>query len=425
MLSSMYAGVSGLKVHQTKLDVIGNNIANVNTVAYKQSVISFKEVFSRTLAGAQAPAEGGLGGVSPSQVGLGTGIGGITTIHTRGSIQPTGNPYDLAIEGAGYFVVSDGIGYKYTRAGNFTVDTHGNLVASGGEKVLGWNKRPGEEVHAGRPLEPINLSNLFIPAKATDKIVFEGNLDSRIEPYEPANPVTGEPEKNVVEYNMTIYDSLGDSHTLLFKFKKSAPGTFSYSVSSLEPGMNILQGAEGGSIIFDNEGRIHSKNIPGLSISFTTGAANINITPADLVFDQNKFTQFSNEVGLFGIQNGYEPGTLDSIGIDREGKVMGKFTNGRSDHIGTIALATFTNPSGLEKVGNSLFGVTWNSGDAVIGMAGGAGKGIIASNALEMSNVDLSKEFTEMIVAQRGFQANSKILTTADEILQELVNLKR
>lgn len=425
MLSSMYAGVSGLKVHQTKLDVIGNNIANINTVAYKQSAISFKEVFNQTLATAQAPSAGGLGGVNPSQVGLGTGIGSITTIHTRGNIQSTGNPYDLAIEGSGFFIVNDGSGLKYTRAGNFTEDTEGNLVAAGGERIMGWNKRPGQGIEAGRPLEPINLNNLFQPAKVTDQIKFEGNIDSRIENYVPGNPATGEPEQNAVEHNVIVYDSLGDAHTIVFKFMKTAPNTFSYSVHSSEPGVSILQGATGGNILFDKAGRLQSKNTLPLTLSFNTGAANISIASSDLVFDQDRFTQYSSETNLSGSQSGYGAGKLDTLSIDREGRIIGRFTNGRSDHLASIALATFANPSGLEKAGSNLYSVTWNSGDPVVGIAGSGGKGIVTANALEMSNVDLSNEFTEMIVAQRGFQANSKILTTADEILQELVNLKR
>lgn len=420
MLSSMYAGVSGLRVHQTKLDVIGNNIANINTVAFKHSTISFKEVFSQTLSSAEPPSINGTGGKNPSQIGLGTTIGSVTTIHTRGNIQPTGNPNDLAIEGNGFFVVNNGVSTMYTRAGNFTVDTQGNLVTVNGERVMGWNQGNSSVIDISRPLEAINLSNLKMPAKATTEIHFEGNLDSRTENY-----VAGPPEENAIDYNITIYDSLGDAHTLTFKFMKTAANTYSYSVTSDDPTMTITAGGTGGSITFDNNGKISNRTIPNLTLSFNSGAANVNIASSNIRFDNEKFTQFSNATKITGRQDGYQAGTLDNLSIDREGRVIGRFTNGRQDHVATIALASFINPAGLEKVGNNLFAITWNSGDADIGVGGTGERGVITSNALEMSNVDLSKEFTEMIVAQRGFQANSRIISVSDEVLQELVNLKR
>ncbi|MDW7667979.1 MAG: flagellar hook protein FlgE [Bacillota bacterium] len=415
MLRSMYSGVSGLKTHQTKLDVIGNNIANVNTVAYKSSSVTFQEVLSQTVASAQPPTNSGTGGTNPSQVGLGTAIGAISTNHANGNIQTTDSITDLALDGGGFFVVNDGLSNSYTRAGNFSIDSAGNLVTVNGEKVMGWNKGTNDEIDTSMPLESISLSSLTMKANSTSELNFEGNLDSKME------------NGDSFEYNMTLFDSLGEAHSITLKFERAGTAgvapkslTFNYYAEDSE-GNSIGSG----NIEFDNEGKLTNGATGGSITLPLTGVNGANDITSELNFDENKFTLYSNTTVVNSTQDGYEAGSLIGLGVDQEGKVIGNFSNGRDNHVSTIAVASFINPQGLEKVGGNLFATSWNSGEPQIGMAGTGERGSIASSSLEMANVDLSREFTEMIVAQRGFQANSKIITTSDEVLQELVNLKR
>src|SRR6056297_355243 len=428
MLRSMYSGVSGLKTHQTKLDVIGNNIANVNTVAYKSSSVTFQEVLSQTVASAQPPTNSGTGGTNPSQVGLGTTIGSISTNHANGNIQTTDSITDLALDGGGFFVVSDGLSNSYTRAGNFSIDSAGNLVTVNGEKVMGWNKGTNDTIDTSMPLESVSLSSLTMKASPTTEINFEGNLDSNMN------------AGDSFEYNMTLFDSLGEAHSITLNFTRNTDvggiksKEFTCNITSTDSKVDSINGTglptslDFGTLEFNSDGSLSSfTQNTDITIELNNGAENIAFQSADdkIIFDEDKFTLYSNNTVVNSTQDGYEAGSLIGLGVDQEGKVIGNFTNGRDNHVSTIAVASFINPQGLEKVGGNLFATSWNSGEAQIGMAGSGERGSIASSSLEMANVDLSREFTEMIVAQRGFQANSKIITTSDEVLQELVNLKR
>lgn len=422
MISSMFSGVSGLRAHQLKLDVIGNNIANVNTTAYKSSAVTFQEVFSQTIQSASQPTESATGGTNPQQVGLGVSVANISTSQEQGSIQSTDNPNDLAIDGDGYFIVYDGVTNNYTRAGNFSLDEDGNFVTSSGSKVMGWNKIGKDEIDLSVPISPINLSSISMPANATEEITIEGNIDSSTEIYDSAT------DENYFTYKIGIYDSLGESHSLTFKFMKDSENEYSYEIVESDSTMDINTGSTGGSIVFDATGEISETTSPvkpAINITFTNGAAAIDITSDNLVFSEGDFTQYSNTTILSGSQDGYTSGTVSSLSIDSAGGIMGTFTNGKQEEVATIALANFINPSGLEKVGDNQYSATWNSGDPEIGVAGSDNIGQIISSSLEMSNVDLSEEFTQMIIAQRGFQANSRVITTSDELLEELVNLKR
>jgi flagellar hook protein FlgE len=422
MLRSMYSGVSGLRNHQVKLDVIGNNIANVNTISYKSSNITFQEVLGQTMQKATQPAEDGLGGTNPTSVGLGVSVGTIGVNHAEGSIQSTDNPNDLAIDGQGYFVVSDGMRTAYTRAGNFTTDTLGNLVTSTGEKVMGWNKGNRDSIDYSRPLEAINLANLSMESKETSELNFEGNFNSE--------------NDDPIDYNMTVYDSLGESHVITFTFTKDLTvtdgGEYNYEVSSSSDSIDVIEGdttgnLPEGSIVFLDDGTLDIGAVvtEDINIEFNNGARDISIDANEINFNEEKTTYYSNSTSLTGNQDGYESGSLVGSGIDSSGNIVGNFSNGKDEAIATIALANFINSSGLEKAGNNSYVSTFNSGEAQVGRPGSGERGIIKANSLEMSNVDLAKEFTEMIVAQRGYQANSRVISTSDEMLQELVNLKR
>lgn len=465
MMRSMYAGVSGLRTHQSKMDVIGNNIANVNTIGFKKGQMTFKEVFNQTLRGASAPQDG-RGGTNPQQVGLGVSVGSISTIHTQGSMQPTDNPTDLMIDGEGFFVVSDDTSFEnryYTRAGNFSLDRDGNLVTSDGYKVLGY-KPDGEDKEkmssevAGIQ---INRSETVAPT-ATSKINFRGNLDSRVEE-------GGEGHKA----DTVIKDSLGNSYTVTFKFVKDETTTWTMSVDRItnqatgdyvEAG-NYLDSSDSNSnsvkITFNSDGKVVKIG----DVTEDNKISNVSLNLAGLKFDKGKdggevknpfpagtfgkideegkqliqlfhpddeatiiknLTQYANDMDAKPYaQDGNSSGKIEGFSIDEKGVITGVFTNGERKALGQIMLAKFDNPMGLEKIGNNFYVDTRNSGEPQFGKGGSSGYGKVGASTLEMSNVDLSMEFTEMITTQRGFQANSRIITTSDEMLQELVNIKR
>lgn len=472
MMRSMFSGVSGLRAHQLKMDVIGNNIANVNTVGYKSQRATFQEVFNQTIKGAGSP-QAGRGGTNPQQIGLGISLASIDTFHIRGAVQRTDNNTDLAINGDGFFILSnsaDFLSRTYTRAGNFTLDEYGNLVAPNGYRVLGYmedeerNPAPDGSTVLKGVLEGIVISkSKSYPAMATNSATMEGNLDKDL----ARVPAGTEPDDidNYIEYNnltktfevkngvkvrettTVFYDSLGGQHKVKFTFIRGlASGT---SVGADNEWGVIIQNLDDMSY-FAKDGSTSVSVSPQLSeivipIQFdengkiTTGSSNDKATsvilqiPGNGIFedmevkvDFSNLTQFANEsTASITNKNGYPQGYLDTFSIGPTGEIYGIFTNGQSRVIGQIALATFKNPAGLEKTSENMYQVTPNSGEPIIGLPGSSGLGALNPGTLEMSNVDLSAEFTEMITTQRGFQANSRIITTSDEMLQELVNLKR
>lgn len=447
MMRSMYSAVSGLRVHQTKMDVIGNNIANVNTVGYKKGQMTFQEVFSQVIRGAGAP-QGGKGGTNPQQIGLGVGIGSINTIHTKGPTQTTDNPTDLMIDGEGFFVVTDDTNYEnkyYTRAGNFTLDKAGNLVTPDGFKVLGYKVDENENITDEIGPIVINRSETKAPT-ATNKIQFRGNLDSR--------------NDETFTTDTVIKDSLGNSYLVKFNFEKDkdVPNKWIMSLGEIksqdgkitiykkENGEDVNNGVEPGEMVtieFDENGKLIKINDAGreefgkVSLKFNdqikekTGATfgkdnEITIFDPDDKDSYNKLTQYANDRDIKPYaENGNSSGKIEGFSIDPSGVVSGIFTNGERKALGQVMLAKFDNPMGLQKLGNNFFVDTRNSGEAQLGKPGTSGFGATKSGSLEMSNVDLSMEFTEMITTQRGFQANSRIITASDEMLQELVNMKR
>lgn len=471
-MRSMFSGVSGLRAHQLKMDVIGNNIANVNTVGYKSQRATFQEVFNQTIKGAGSP-QAGRGGTNPQQIGLGISLASIDTFHIRGAVQRTDNNTDLAINGDGFFILSnsaDFLSRTYTRAGNFTLDEYGNLVAPNGYRVLGYmedeerNPAPDGSTVLKGVLEGIVISkSKSYPAMATNSATMEGNLDKDL----ARVPAGTDPDgiDNYIEYNnltktfevkngvkvrettTVFYDSLGGQHKVKFTFIRGlASGT---SVGADNEWGVIIQNLDDMSY-FAKDDSTRVSVPPQLSeivipIQFdengkiTTGSSNDKATsvilqiPGNGIFedmevkvDFSNLTQFANEsTASITNKNGYPQGYLDTFSIGPTGEIYGIFTNGQSRVIGQIALATFKNPAGLEKTSENMYQVTPNSGEPIIGLPGSSGLGALNPGTLEMSNVDLSAEFTEMITTQRGFQANSRIITTSDEMLQELVNLKR
>lgn len=417
MLRSLYAGVSGLRNHQVRLDVIGNNIANVNTVAFKASRVTFKEGFSQLLQGASRPP-GDLGGINPIQIGSGMNIGSIDQLFTQGTVEATGQMTDLAIQGDAFFVVSNGLRRFYTRAGNFQLDADGRLIApNNGYVVQGIVADSAGTFSSSSVIGDIQLPlGKKSPPRATSKITLTGNLNLRAQ--------VGETHS----MGVTVYDSAGAPHILQITFTNTGTGTWDWDVTC---DTATISPSGSGSVQFNSNGSLASFTAPG-------GGTDITITPngGGDPFDVTVFAGTVNDIdGLAGFanpsnavvssQDGYPSGDLTGISIDTAGVITGFFTNGVSMALAQIALAKFNNPSGLLRQGDNMYTESANSGMAVMGFAGSSIPSTITPGALENSNVDLSVEFTNMIVTQRGFQANARVITTSDEMLNELVNLRR
>jgi flagellar hook protein FlgE len=409
MLRSMFSAISGLRAHQTKLDVAGNNIANVNTVGFKGSQTVFEDTLSQVLRNGSSP-NGDVAGTNPAQVGLGVKVAGITTNFGQGSTQNTGRASDFMISGDGFFITEAGNQQLYTRAGSFDLDGVGNLVTPDGATLQGWMARADGTIDTQAPLTAlkINQGQVLAP-EATSGAAVSGNLSADA-------AVGGAP----VTSQITMYDGLGNSHQVAVTLTKTAANTW---------GMTMT---ENGAPLFAGQ---------SLSFSPTTGnlttasplvlAAPTGTYPSwtgNVQLDLSALTQFGGNSTAAVKANegsGSALGTLQSYSLSNDGTVVGLYSNGLRQSIGQLALATFTNPGGLEKAGSSSFRAGDNSGNPLVGAAGTGGRGTLSAGALEMSNVDLAEEFTGLIVAQRGFQANSRVITTSDEILQDLVQLKR
>jgi len=556
MMRSMFSGVSGMRNFQYELDVIGNNISNVNTVGFKGSRVTFQTALLQTLKAARAP-QNNVGGTNPIQIGLGSQLATVDKVMTQGSFQNTGRKLDLAIQGDGFFVLSDGQGYYYTRAGALDVDMNGTLIhSSTGMKVQGWiaiqDPTTGQRyIDTNQPIGDIVISaGMTMPANATTLARMQGNLNST---------------SGIMPFAMTVTDDNGQQHTVRFVFSKTNDdfarqnGPFtenqSYTWRAYDENNNLLGESY---IVVNRFGRVVDSGLsevvvaPGASISipssgelrfyesdspsnFVTakfespryvtavevydtlgnpyslyiefirlgqfegmknawiwrvytasgepityidanGQTSYNTTPyvggvvdfnesgrlstlygitwdedtqtfqvsdselrtiqfdathmgdgtVTINLDLTALTQFAGaNSAAFTYQNGNALGTLQSFAINEAGQIIGTFSNGLTDLLGQVALAVFNNPAGLTEIGNSLYVPSANSGLAQIGAAGTGGRGTLIPGALEMSNVDLAEEFTKMIIAQRGFQANARVITTADTILGELVALRR
>ncbi|MBW3113865.1 flagellar hook protein FlgE [Bacillus sp. MCCB 382] len=407
MLRSMYSGISGMKNFQTKLDVIGNNIANVNTYGYKKGRVTFQDLMNQTVSGASR-ATANRGGQNAKQVGLGSSLSSIDTIQTQGSLQTTGRSLDVAISGDGYFVVRQGNNEMFTRAGNFYLDSNGNLVTGQGNLVQGYPVNAAGEVNKSGA-EDIKIdTNTTMAPQATTEASYNGNLKSSA------------PNGTEVELETKVKDSLGKDISLRLLMTKTAQNTWGVTISSLTNDVTLSQG-QTTSLTFDEQGKMTSQMPFPITLDNQTGGTQTQTIDLDF----SKITQFdSSSSANVDTVDGNSEGYLESFNIGSSGEVNGVFSNGEVRVLSQLALATFSNPGGLTKAGNNLFQASNNSGLPNQGVAGD-GRGSLQSGSLEMSNVDLSEEFTEMITAQRGFQANTRIITTSDEILQELVNLKR
>ena len=390
MLRSLYSGISGLRAHQTMLDVTGNNIANVNTAGFKASSTQFQDTLSQMTQGASGP-QAETGGSNPAQIGLGVRVAGVSTNFAQGSSQSTGRATDMMISGDGFFVTSKGGQQLFTRAGAFNPDAAGQLVSPDGGILQGWTAVNGV-VNTGGPVNNLSLNpNTLVPAEATTQVTLDGNL--------PSDAALATTLQRVVK----VYDAAGAERNITVDFTKTAAG---WAVAASDGGapsnITLTQGA-GGALTPSGPLVVNGVNVDLTKASGFAGMTSLAVSG----------------------QNGSAAGKLESYTLGNDGSLIGSFSNGVKQVLAKIALAKFTNPTGLEKSGGSSYVATANSGGVQLGGAGDAGIGSLSSGSLEMSNVDLSQEFTNLIVAQRGFQANARIITTSDEVLQELGNLKR
>ncbi|WP_099187220.1 flagellar hook protein FlgE [Tepidibacter mesophilus] len=502
MMRSMYSAVSSLKAHQTKMDVIGNNIANVNTVGFKGSRVTFKETFAQTIKGAGG-AQDGRGGTNPMQIGLGADVASIDVLQKRGAVERTDNTTDLMINGEGYFMVSDDTNFLnryYTRAGNFSIDGGGNLVTQDGYKVLGYmaddtgrlkSSIEGLKIDKSVVYPPQATKPSVPPIPGEEIVTFGGNLDSNtvklvddtgtakgdiIGEKGTTNPAiysfneerskaAGKPiytQENEEmskslgrETTIEVFDDFGNVHQVKLLFTKqsvdSTNGESTWQVDAMymnpDGGMitngktnkydtttgeanNETNPGEGFSctsftIKFDKNGKVldgsPSKMTFNIGTDLTKGADALNVE-----MNLSNLTQFADKsnAGATFIK-GYKQGALSEFAVAPNGEVIGAFDNGQRRILGRVALANFKNPAALQKFQSNMFLETRNSGTANIGKPSQDGFAELNPGSLEMSNVDLGQEFTNMITTQRGFQANSRVITTTDSMIEELVNLKR
>lgn len=439
MLRSLSSAILGLRNQQTKMDVIGNNVSNVNTIAFKTGRVTFKEGFAQLMSPASRP-DGTTGGVNPMQIGLGSEIGSIDTLFTQGNLEMTGQATDLAIQGNSFFILNKGSESFYTRAGNLQLDSNGVLVSGdNGLAVQGRMAVNGKLVDG--------LGNLTIPVgqsaapNATTSVSISGNLDASagvfdkgtaatVDPLDPVQRALPQNAGSFKDMSITVYDSLGTKHELKMVMWKTATDKWDWKFD--KTGMDITTAGitDTGThpITFLADGSIDTSagfTVPEAKFTPNSGANDVDIK-IDLGSGLNGLTQFAGSPNaVMRNQDGFGNGTLQSYSIDATGTIVGSFTNGTTQTLGQIALADFNNVSGLERIGGNMYQVTANSGSAITGYAGEGSTSSIASGALEMSNVDLAQEFTDMIIAQRGFQANGRVITTSDQMLQELVQLKQ
>lgn len=449
--------------HQTRLDVIGNNVANVNTTGFKRGRVNFQDMISQQLSGAARPTTE-VGGVNPKEVGLGVMTASIDTIFTQGNLQSTGVSTDVAIQGNGFFILKNGEESFYTRAGAFGLDSEGTLVnPANGMRVQGWmaEELNGEMVlnTAGSTEDLIIPVGTKDPAKATQNVNFACNLNKNTpEILDGASPA--DIAKGTWATEQKIYDSFGNEHMLSVSFTRVVgnPNQWQATVTvnpdgevptDTRVGLGTTDGTENTFLVnFDNNGTLLSvtdtagniTNPEGeiiLQTSFNVPGANpdeagnpyrqtLNINLGTIGSQKNTITQSASQSSTKAFyQDGYTMGYLDNFKIDSTGTITGVYSNGTNRIIGQLALASFTNQGGLEKAGENTYVESNNSGMANIGTSGIAGKGSLLAGSLEMSNVDLTEQFTDMIVTQRGFQASSKTIQTADTLLDTVMNLKR
>jgi flagellar hook protein FlgE len=433
---SMLAAVSGIDANQTLLDEIANNIANAGTIGYKEGTVQFSDLLAEEISGATAPTAGS-GGVNPVAVGSGVRVQAIITDMSEGTLEATGTPTDVAITGNGYLVVEDGGQQLYTRDGALTVDAAGNLTTVGGGIVQGWQASATGIINDNAPVGALSIpTGETIGAELTSRITLEGNL--------PAWNGTGTKPSSVTR-TVDTYNALGTVVPIVFTFtptkanvwkvsatvtEKTTTKTGTKTVTSVKP-VDLLKTTV--TVTFDpTTGELTGKASTALKQTGTGGYTLALTVPPGYpktatltVFfpsskSENAVTQFSGAETLTATQNGYPSGALESYSISSTGVITGEFSNGQSMALGQIAMATFANASGLENVGNGLLTTSANSGQAQVGAPGTGVRGALRGGELEESNVNLGTQLTDLITAQEAYEANTKAISTSQQVVQSL-----
>lgn len=440
--SALYSGVSGLNTNSAAMSVVGNNLANTNTVGFKGSRSIFSDMLSSNISGS--------GGTS--QIGRGVAVSKVDNVFSQGTFESTSSNTDVAIEGEGFFMLKE-VGNAttyYSRAGAFRFNSDGYLVNPEGYRVQGKAFDVNGVLIAGDPSD-IQVQNVgLVPAKVTDEVKLTTNLDSQSPIIDPvANPFnSADPTTFNYSSSTTVYDTLGESHLVTLYFRKEDPAglvapnnnswEYWYSATDAQGvaiGDVAIGAAARGQVTFDQNGKLDPAlpnpipampavvnglgQIPAADVAWGNGSVD---TALRLIFDTTQFNSASTVISQG--QNGYGAGNLTNVGIQAGGIVTATYSNGQQVKISNLVLAKFNNPGGLELIGSNMFASNNNSGDPRTGLPGPE-LGKVFTNSLEQSNVDMGQEFVKMITVQRGFQANSKIITTVDDMLGELINLKR
>lgn len=424
LLSSFNTGVTGLQAAGQSMGVIGDNIANAGTFGYKSSRAEFQDMLAKSLKG----IDGG------DQIGSGTKLAHVKSKFTQGSINRTENITDLAVNGNGFFVVEAAKGRGYTRDGSFHFDKEGQLITGDGFRILGF--QANEEGEITQKVGPIKLGGTTIPARPTAKVNINMNLDSRadIQQFDPTKP------EKTSDFNssVVVYDNVGTQRLVTLYFNKVANGQFEYH--AMVPGEDAQGGQEGtmvemgrGKLQFDDKGRLEEEIVELNSFNFNKGAApnqqielNFGVSKKEGGNGNDASTQYGSETSIARHnQDGASAATLASLSFNDDGILTAAYDNGETRDIAQMAIGKFQNNEGLFKMGKNLFKETRNSGQAAIGKPGKDGRGEVLSKSIEMSNVDIAEEFINLMNAQRNFQANTRTITTSDQMLQEVLNIKR
>jgi flagellar hook protein FlgE len=432
MEQSLIAAVSGIEANQTYLDVIGNNIANSDTTGYKAEDPVFTDLLAEQIAGASAPSSGQSAGIDPIAVGAGVRVGAVTNDQSQGAIQQTNQPTDVAIQGAGFLVADQDGQQYYTRAGNLTLDANGDLATPTGALIQGWQASGQGVIDTNAPVGSVTIPNgQVMSAQATSTFTMGGNL--------PAWSGSGTPP--VVTTTLNGYDSLGNTVPLTLTFSGVAGKANEWTVQgtvpdgsstanlwttpptiTFQPTSGEVESITGVTANSDGSFTLPVTTMPP-GFTFPSGDTwSIEFPPGGSI---NAVTQFGGEqTAQLETQNGNSAGTLESFTVGGDGVISGAFSNGLTEPIAQLALAGFSNPTGLIDDGNLMYSASANSGQAAIGTAGTGGRGTLLGGALEGSNVDLATELTNMIEAQEAYQADTKVVSTTSTVLQSLVDMQ-
>lgn len=415
-LNALYIGASGLKANSSYLDTIGQNLANLNTVGYKSQSSTFRDLVYQTMTGGSGPTATS-GGVNPSQAGSGVTIATASSNFTQGSITPTSRSLDAAIQGSGFFVVSDGQTTQYTRAGSFDIDANGYLVDPNTGFRVQRTGPVGEGGGSNPVFQTVGDQDIAVPLGAgapgveTAKVNYQGNLSS-------TTAVNGSTSTSI-----EIYDSQSTARTLTVTFTNTGSNT--WKASATISGGTATLAAD--TITFDQSGLLQSPASLSVQISGIAGAGTQTISlNLGTIGQASGLSQFGGTTTATAVsQDGSGYGTLTAVSFDQAGNLMGQFSNGRSIALAQLAIASFNNEAGLLRQGNNYYSASPASGNPTIGPSGTGGRGTVQGSSLEGSNVDIAMEFSQLVIAQRGYQINSQTITVSNETLQYLTNVIR